>query len=121
MSSKETNKYKKLNIKQKSTDMSENNTQELNTFQISSRYRNNSFNKKIKIIKCNEEKLIGLKPKSNLANSKQSKNDETLKNLSQISNEENNYINNPKEPEKNNSNIFSLQALNNSIKKSDVQ
>ena len=121
MSSKETNKYKKLNIKQKSTDMSENNTQELNTFQISSRYRNNSFNKKIKIIKCNEEKPIGLKQKSNLANSKQSKNDETLKNLSQISNEENNFINNSKEPEKNNSNIFSLQALNNSIKKSDVQ
>ena len=121
MSSKETNKYKKLNIRQKSTDMSENNTQELNTFQISSRYRNNSFNKKIKIIKCNEEKPIDLKPKSNLANSKQSKNDETLKNLSQISNEENNFINNSKEPEKNNSNIFSLQALNNSIKKSDVQ
>ena len=124
MSSKDTNIYDKLNIKQKNIQMSENNSQELTPFPNSSRYINKSFNKKMKITKHNDNDSSDLNQKLILTNLKQTKNDENLKKTSQISKEENYLFNSSKEiskvPDKNDSTIFSFQAFNNTIKKSDV-
>ena len=113
----------KLNIKQKNIQMYENNSQEITPFPNSSRFINNSINKKMKAINRYNDNSVDLNQKLILTNLKKPKNDENIKNSSQISNEENNLLNSSKEnlqiPEKNNSNIFSLQAFNNSIKKSD--
>ena len=99
----------KLNIKQKNIQMYENNSQEITPFPNSSRFINNSINKKMKAINRYNDNSVDLNQKLILTNLKKPKNDENIKNSSQISNEDNNLLNSSKEnlqiPEKNNSNI----------------